>query len=220
MIKGLELRHHAAGEAAGFIDRLVGLYLTVYADGGEFHSEDRYRRQLAGHMQRDGWDLVTATVADDLVGYIYGFPLPVETRWWGGIQEPIPAGFTDEDGKRTFAISELMVAPGWRRRGIAKSLHDELLGGRTEERATLLAEPDNTPAQAAYRSWGWQKVTTLRPGWDHAPTYDVMVKQVSQTVRADPRRDSARLSPNRQQLSFTGQGHPVGGRLPCPGDGS
>ncbi|WP_433390413.1 N-acetyltransferase family protein [Micromonospora sp. KLBMP9576] len=179
MIEGLELRHHTAEQAAGLIDRLVELYLTVYADGGEFHSEDRYRRQLAGHMQRDGWDLVTATIDGELVGYIYGFPLPAGTRWWGGIHEPIPAGFTDEDGKRTFAISELLVAPDWRRRGIAKSLYDGLLAGRTEERATLLAEPDNASAQAAYRSWGWQKITALRPGWEHAPTYDVMVKQIS-----------------------------------------
>ncbi|MFV2113550.1 GNAT family N-acetyltransferase [Micromonospora sp. LOL_025] len=93
------------------------------------------------------------------------------------MHEPIPTRFTDEDGKRTFAISELMVAPEWRGRGIAKSLHDELLAGRTEKRATLLAEPDNTPAQAAYRSWRWRKVTKLRPGWEHVATYNVMVKQ-------------------------------------------
>ncbi|MEU9504812.1 GNAT family N-acetyltransferase [Micromonospora sp. NPDC048170] len=177
MTDGLVVRHHTIEQADGLIDRLVELYLLVYVDGGEFHSEDRYRRQLAGHMQRDGWSLVTATVDGELVGYIYGFPLPAETRWWGGIHEPIPAGFTDEDGRRTFAISELMVAPGWRRRGIASSLHDELLAGRTEERGTLLAEPDNTPAQSAYRSWGWRKVIKLRPGWEHAPTYDVLVKQ-------------------------------------------
>lgn len=180
----MELRHHTTDQAAGLTDRLVELYLTVYADGGEFHSEDRYRRQLAGHMQRDGWDLVTATADGELVGYIYGFPLPAETRWWGGIHEPVPAGFTDEDGKRTFAISELMVAPGWRRRGIAKSLHDELLAGRAEERATLLADPDNTPAQAAYQSWGWRKITTLRPDWEQAPTYDVLVKQISPSHRS------------------------------------
>ncbi|MFG1887504.1 GNAT family N-acetyltransferase [Micromonospora sp. NPDC049051] len=186
MIEGLELRHHTADQAAGLIDRLVELYLMVYADGGEFHSEDRYRRQLAGHMQRDGWDLVTATVDGELVGYIYGFPLPAETRWWGGIHEPIPAGFTNEDGKRTFAISELMVAPDWRRRGIARSLHDELLAGRAEERATLLAEPGNAPAQAAYRSWGWRQVTKLRPDWEHAPTYDVLITPASLSSRPHP----------------------------------
>ncbi|WP_320064997.1 GNAT family N-acetyltransferase [Micromonospora sp. RTGN7] len=176
MIENLNLRHHTAAQAAGLVDQLVGLYLTVYADGDEFHSEDRYRRQLAGHMQRHGWDLVTATVDEELVGYIYGFPLPAETGWWTGMQEPVPAGFsTDEDGRRTFGISELMVASGWRRRGIARTLHDELLSGRAEKRATLLADPDNAPAQAAYRSWGWQKISKLRPNWEHAPTFDVLL---------------------------------------------
>jgi len=179
MINGMELRHHTSEQAAELVDQLVALYLLVYADGGEFHSEDRYRRQLAGHMQREGWDLVTATVGDELAGYIYGFPLPAQTMWWAGIHEPVPTGFTDEDGKRTFAISELMVAPDRRRQGIAKTLHDELLADRNEERATLLADPDNAPAQAAYRNWGWQTVTRLRPGWEHAPTYDVLVKQIS-----------------------------------------
>ncbi|MER7166184.1 GNAT family N-acetyltransferase [Micromonospora sp. NPDC000207] len=134
-------------------------------------------------MQRDGWDLVTATVDGELVGYIYGFPLPAGTGWWTGIHEPVPVGFTDEDGKRTFAISELMVAPDRRRRGIAKTLHDELLRGRREERATLLADPDNAPAQAAYRSWGWRTVTSLRPGWDHAPTFDVLMIPLSAEQR-------------------------------------
>ncbi|WP_235965965.1 GNAT family N-acetyltransferase [Micromonospora rubida] len=69
-----------------------------------------------------------------------------------------------------------MVTPGWRRRGIARSLHEQLLNERTEERATLLANPDNSPAQAAYRSWGWQRVTKLRPNWEHAPTFDVLIR--------------------------------------------
>ncbi|MFI0791449.1 GNAT family N-acetyltransferase [Micromonospora rubida] len=184
MIENMKLRHHTTAQAARLVDQLVGLYLEVYADGDEFHSEDRYRRQLAGHMQRDGWDLVIATVGEELVGYIYGFPLPAETGWWTGIQEPVPAGYTDEDGERTFAISELMVTPGLRRRGIARVLHDELLGERAEERSTLLADPDNFPAQAAYRSWGWQRITKLRPSWEHAPTFDVLIRPLKN--RAGP----------------------------------
>ncbi|MFC8850411.1 MULTISPECIES: GNAT family N-acetyltransferase [unclassified Micromonospora] len=176
MIENLVLRHHTAERATRLVDQLVALYLKVYVGGDEFHSEDRYRRQLAAHMQRVGWDLVTATVDGELVGYSYGFPLPAGTGWWTGMQETVPSGFTDEDGKRTFAISELMVAPTWQRRGIARALHDELLAERGEERATLLANPDNAPAQAAYRSWGWQKVTQLRPNWEHAPTFDVMIR--------------------------------------------
>ncbi|MEU7797976.1 GNAT family N-acetyltransferase [Micromonospora arborensis] len=175
MIDGLQLRHHSADEAEGILDQLVDLYLEVYADGGEFHSEARYRRQLSLHMQRSGWELVTATLDGALVGYIYGFPLPSQTRWWEGIHEPVPPGFTDEDGTRTFALSELLVHPAWRRKGIAMALHDELVALRPEPRATLLVSPDNVAAQTAYRSWGWNKVTKLQPNWENAPILEVLV---------------------------------------------
>ncbi|MGW3789584.1 N-acetyltransferase family protein [Micromonospora arida] len=175
MIEGLQLRHYNADEANGILDQLVELYLEVYAGGGEFYSEDRYRRQLDLHMQRAGWEMVTATVNGASVGYIYGFPLPPETRWWEGIHEPAPPGFTEEDGKRTFALSELLVHPNWRRQGVARALHDDLVGRRAEPRTTLLAHPDNVTAQTAYRSWGWVKITKLRPNWENAPIFDVLV---------------------------------------------
>ncbi|MET8550168.1 GNAT family N-acetyltransferase [Micromonospora zamorensis] len=176
MTEGLQLRHHSADEAEGILDQLVDLYLEVYAGGGEFYSEDRYRRQLSMHMQRVGWELVTATVDAALLGYIYGFPLPRRTRWWDGIQEPVPPGFTEEDGSRTFALSELLVHPARRRRGVATALHDELIGIRTEVRATLLVRPDNSVAQDLYRTLGWGKATKLRPNWENAPTFDVLVR--------------------------------------------
>jgi ribosomal protein S18 acetylase RimI-like enzyme len=107
------------------------------------------------------------------------FPLSATTRWWEGLETASPDGFTHEDGKRTFALSELLVRPAWRRRGLAKALHDELLSSRPEERATLLSRPDNDPAQAAYAKWGWQKVAKLRPAWENAPRFDVLNKDLS-----------------------------------------
>jgi ribosomal protein S18 acetylase RimI-like enzyme len=175
MTGDLTFTHYDADTAEKILDQLVAVYLEVHAGDGPFYTEDRYRQQLSGHMTVSGWSLVTASAGDDMAGYIYGFPLPAKTRWWEGMQSPVPDGFTDEDGRRTFALSELMVRPAWRRRGIAKALHDELLGSRPEERATLLARPDNAPAQAAYAKWGWQKAAELRPAWDNAPRYDVLI---------------------------------------------
>jgi ribosomal protein S18 acetylase RimI-like enzyme len=74
-----------------------------------------------------------------------------------------PDGFTDEDEHRTFAVNEIMVRPEWQRRGVARTVHAELLSRRPEQRATLLAQPDNAPAQAAYARWGWRKVARLKP---------------------------------------------------------
>ncbi|MEU7943152.1 GNAT family N-acetyltransferase [Micromonospora taraxaci] len=199
MIEGLQLRHYGAVEAKGILDQLVGLYLEVYAGGCEFYSEERYRRQLDLHMQRVGWALVTATIDGGLVGYTYGFPLPPQTRWWEGIDEPVPPWFTDENGTRTFALSELLVHPGWRRQGIARALHDALVRSRTEPRMTLLARPDNVAAQTAYRSWGWDKITQLQPNWEEAPIFDVLVR-ASDNEAPNPRSGRQQLRVGRQPI--------------------
>lgn len=166
-----------AEQAQAIVEDLVAVYLEIHATPPTpFQNEDRYRRQLAGHMANPGWKLVTAHEVDELIGYAYGFPLPAHTRWWQGLQSPAPEGFTDEDGRRTFAISEIMVRTPWRRRGIARDLHRELSAGQTAERTTLLVEPSNFAAQRAYTKWGYKKVAQIRPGWTNAPIYDAMTK--------------------------------------------
>ena len=97
------------------------------------------------------------------------------SKWWDGLDAEPEPGFTAEDGQRTFALSEIMVRQELTGRGIARALHDQLLGGRHEKRATLLVEPENTVAYRAYQSWGWRKVARLRPGWPDAPLFDVLI---------------------------------------------
>jgi ribosomal protein S18 acetylase RimI-like enzyme len=166
------------GETAQpLIDELVAVYLDVYADAGPaFFNEDRYRRQLTGHMAAPRWEAVTATHGHQIIGHIYGFALPASTRWWNGLLTDVSEDFTTEDGHRTVAISEILITAGWRRRGIARRLHDAFLAGRPEPRTTLLVEPDNHPANAAYTDWGWQTAAQLRPSWDNAPLYNVLIR--------------------------------------------
>jgi hypothetical protein len=120
-------------------------------------------------------ELVVAYEAGTPAGQTWGWPLTADSRWWSRLDhEPAP-GFTDEDGTRTFALSEIMVVRERTGQGIAHALHDELLRGRPEERATLLAGPENVNAYRAYIRWGWQKASHLRPAWPDAPTFDVLM---------------------------------------------
>lgn len=110
------------------------------------------------------------------VGQAWGWPLPANSAWWSGLLSIPEEGFTDETGTRTFALSEIMVELDHTGQGIAHLLHDRLLIHRNEDRATLLVEPDNARARNAYLRWGWRPVSHLRPGWDSAPLFDVLIR--------------------------------------------
>lgn len=178
MTDDLRLRHFdAAGALRISIDVIVPVYEASHAEAlnDPFHSTQRFLDRLDAYTQRDGFELVVAYANDnEPVGLAFGFALPETTRWWRGLVTPVPDGFTDEDGRRTFAVNEIMVCPEWQRRGVARSVHAELLSGRPEQRATLLVEPDNVPAQAAYASWGWRKIAELKPFPD-SPLYHALI---------------------------------------------
>jgi hypothetical protein len=46
---------------------------------------------------------------------------------------------------------------------------------RPEERATLTVRPTATPAQHAFRKWGWRKVARTRDGKPGSPVADVLL---------------------------------------------
>jgi ribosomal protein S18 acetylase RimI-like enzyme len=174
---GVTYNHRGAG-SPGVVDELMAIYLDVHQDEikkDPFYAEDRFRRQLTGHMTSPGWEAVIAEQPGEKLGFAYGLSLAPATRWWDGLTTDVPDGFTHESGHRTFAFSELMVRDAWRGRGVAHALHDELLASRSEERATLLVRPENTTAQTAYQRWGWRKAAELRPAWENAPLYDVLM---------------------------------------------
>jgi len=83
-----------------------------------------------------------------------------------------------------------MVRERWRGRGLGHALHDDILAGRREERATLLVEQDNKAALAAYTSWGWAKFGKPRPSWAGAPELDTLILRLAagRTDAAGPLR--------------------------------
>ncbi|MFG1920357.1 GNAT family N-acetyltransferase [Cryptosporangium sp. NPDC048952] len=173
---GLDLQAYDTAGAQAIQDDLFALYAQIYADqlSDPFYSVERFAERFAGHSGRTGFELVAGRIDGALIGYAYGGPLPPRTQWWNGLREAVPAEQTEEDGRRTFALNEIMVTRDWRRRGIARTLHDALLADRPEHRATLLVDPGNTPARTAYLSWGWQLFGHLQPFPD-APVYDALV---------------------------------------------
>jgi GNAT superfamily N-acetyltransferase len=100
-------------------------------------------------------------------------PLRPSTSWWRHLTTPLPDEVTAEHPGRTFALADLLVRAAWRRQGIGAELHDLILAGRPEERATLTVLPAAAPAQNAFRNWGWHKVARTRaPG---SPVCDVLL---------------------------------------------
>src|SRR5438309_2231742 len=130
MIDDISVTHYDAEAAAEQRDDLIALYESVWLSGWKnddpFFSRQRFVDRLDKHLAAPGFELVTARLDGRLIGYIYGFSR------------------TNED---KFVICELMVAAEYRKQGLARRLHDELLGGRSEGAAELLVEKENSPAQ-------------------------------------------------------------------------
>lgn len=173
----LKFSHHDASTTEAIVDTVIGpVYEASHADviADPFYSAERFIKRVLGYLKAPGFALVAAYSDDAAIGLAFGYALPVNARWWQGLTTLAPDGFTDETGRRTFALNELMVTPEWQGRGVAHALHDELLGSRDEERVTLLVREDNSAAQTAYARWGWQKIGKLGP-YPDSPHFDAMV---------------------------------------------
>lgn len=173
----VSIKHYDARSLGAVIPEVARLYEVVYQEPPYYEtSEDAadFASGLPRRGEQPAFRLAAASVGDTLIGFAFGHQLAAESKWWQGATTPLPMSITREYAGRTFAIIELAVAAEWRRHGVGKALHDALLADAVEERATLLVRPEATPAQAAYKRWGYSRVGAIRP-WPEAPLYDVMV---------------------------------------------
>lgn len=155
---------------------LMDVYRDAYADKLDhpFFTEPRMWERLEAYASRAGFTLVLAYVNGALVGYALGNTFVAGSKWGQGMITEVDPALLVEDGKRTFGFNYIMVRHAWRRRQIAKALHDALIATRFEQRACLLVLPENVAARSAYEKWGWYKIGDLKP-FDDAPTYDAML---------------------------------------------
>ncbi|MFI2241123.1 GNAT family N-acetyltransferase [Streptomyces chrestomyceticus] len=178
MTTGMAIRHYDHRHAAALRPLLLEVYGEVYAEAAKtdpFAGVDRFAQGLDAWSTKPGWTCVVGYDGDQAAGYAYGAPLAAGAPWWGGLLTDVAPDVTEETGSRTYALSELMVRVPWRKTGTAKQLHDALLDGRPEERATLLVDQSHPKVHALYESWGWQTLGDLRPRLPGAPVFHAML---------------------------------------------
>lgn len=91
------------------------------------------------------------TVVDDPV-------LQPGREWWR------PTAFERNNGHTaTYAVSEVMVRPQWRKQGISERLHEALLKKRSEDFAVLLVDVTHPKAQDLYETCGYEKAGEQHP---------------------------------------------------------
>ncbi len=163
-------------QAAEHAEELLAFHAEVYAEP-PYRRDDgaESARRFAVQRRQPGFVLAEARHGGYLVGYASGMPLRPSTAWWRNLTVPLPEQLTAEHPGRSFAVASLLVRSSWRRQGIAAALHNLILTGRPEERATLTVLPAAIPAQRAFRAWGWRKVARTRDPRPGSPVYDVLL---------------------------------------------
>ncbi|WP_411140234.1 GNAT family N-acetyltransferase [Streptomyces sp. x-80] len=165
----ITLRHYAHENLA----QIRQLLLDVHTDIPEYSPDDPFVRRFPWFVDhwggRPDFTCVIAYDADEPVGFAYGSPLSEGTEWWRDHITPAPEYW------QTYAVSELMVRPKWRKTGVSSQLHEALVAERSEDLAVLLVDSSHPKVQSLYESWGYEKVGNRQPFAD-SPVYATMVR--------------------------------------------
>lgn len=175
------LTHHTSEASRPLLNALCEVYADAYGVEPLAEKTHSFRGRAERGLGYAGFELVTAEVGRELVGFAFGYPIPAnQTRWWLGLRPEPPEGFTVETGTRTFILAEIEIRRAWQSQGIGRRIHDELLSGRLEERATLATNPKAAKVQALYEAWGWRRIGQ-RPGssTDYFDAYDLFLLSLS-----------------------------------------
>lgn len=166
---------------------LRSLYAEVYAEPPYYETAadaEDFESRLASQLREPAFDLVSAWDNESLAGFIYGFAIRRGSPLWETVfLSPDPRYAVQDWTYPVTFVSELLVSAHYRRRGIARTLHNEFIADRTEPRAVLLAHPEATAAQGAYKTWGWYRIGAGRP-WPNTPLYDTLVKDLARPLKS------------------------------------
>ncbi|MGH3940547.1 MAG: GNAT family N-acetyltransferase [Pseudonocardiaceae bacterium] len=167
--EGPPFTHHTSVEAGQLMDELCDAYSDAYGTvpgAGTREKSNAFRSRATKGLRGANYSLVTARLDGELIGFVFGYGVRPEVRWWDGLRPEPPEGFTVETGSRTVLLAEIEVRRAWQGHGIGRTLHDAFLCRRSEERATLASNPAATTTHALYERWGWHKIGTVsgKPG--------------------------------------------------------
>ncbi|WP_312018757.1 hypothetical protein [Streptomyces sp. I05A-00742] len=164
------LRGLSRWQAEGQREDLADLYVES-ADtrpGEEYRGRESFLRRLADDVRRPGFDMMIAEAtragrAPALVGCAFGFPVRRDGSWWRGFSGPLPQEVEQLTASgRVFAVTEIVVHPHERDRGLAGHLQERLLTSHQASLGATLVDQADGAACAAFRSWGWQDIGEFR----------------------------------------------------------
>lgn len=169
----IDLRHFHQGDLPkGFKQMLVDVHADAYADQMDDPFHQRFPWFVDHWSAMEGFSCVVAYEGGEPAGFAYGAPLTPGREWWR------PTGYEPSDGyTSTYAVSEVMVRPQWRKQGISERLHEALLKERAEDLAVLLVDVTHPKVRSLYETWGYREVGEQQPFVD-SPVYAVMVKNL------------------------------------------
>ncbi len=132
---------------------------------GGFDSVESFRAELFDrHAAREGFRLVTASIAGHVVGFSWGYIGQPGQFWTDLVSEALPDDIVEDWVGGHFEFVELAVNPRFRRRGLGARLHDHLLADVDRQCLLSTVDEPSDPAVRLYLSAGWQRLGTLRPG--------------------------------------------------------
>ncbi|MFE9812500.1 GNAT family N-acetyltransferase [Streptomyces sp. NPDC005548] len=171
MTNVIDLRHYGQESLPdGFRQMLINVHADAYAEAMDLEFNRKFPWFVDHWSQMPGFTCVVAFEDGEPTGFAYGAPLQPGREWWRSTPYEPNNGYT-----ATYAVSEVMVRPNWRKQGIAEQLHGALLAEREEDLAVLLVDTAHPKVQDLYGTWGYEKVGEQQPFAD-SPLYAVMVK--------------------------------------------
>ncbi|MEV5980698.1 hypothetical protein [Streptomyces sp. NPDC052114] len=172
---GVFLRRLSRWQAEQQREAVADLYVEAYRGmaGAEYSDRQGFLRRLERDVQQPDFDMVVAD-SPALVGCLYGYRAARTGEWWEGFRGILPAELEEQTASgQVFLLTELMVLPSERRRGVATRLRTLLLTRHISDVVVTVIGRGDDQARAVLRAWDWTKLGDLaeeREGWLRPPS--------------------------------------------------